>query len=143
MMQYPSIRERIVDEARSFVGVKFRHQGRSCEGVDCAGLLYCVYDRIVGLDKDYYQYQDGLKSGMVFRKMRDYGDRISRESAGPGDVVLMCFGGSSTHLGILTDQGMIHADRFIGKVVEHPVIVLQNGRVVAYFKIRGVPLWRK
>jgi cell wall-associated NlpC family hydrolase len=74
--------------------------------------------------------------------MRDYGDRISQKDAGPGDVVLMNFQGSSTHLGILTDRGVIHADGPLGKVVEHSVnesFVIYNGRIVAYFRIKGVP----
>jgi cell wall-associated NlpC family hydrolase len=140
-----NIRNRVVSEARSFVGVDFRHQGRSRQGVDCAGLLYCVFDRIVGLNGNYNQYPNGLKSGMVFRKMKDYGDRISQKDAGPGDVVLMNFHGSSTHLGILTECGVIHADGPLGKVVEHSVnesFVIYNGRIVAYFRIKGVPPWR-
>jgi cell wall-associated NlpC family hydrolase len=107
-------------------------------------LLYCVFDHVIGLNGNYNQYPDGLKSGMVFRKMRNYGDRINKQDAGPGDVVLMSFSGSSTHLGILTDRGVIHADGSIGKVVEHSVddsFVLCGGRIVAYFRITGIPPW--
>lgn len=139
------IREKIIIEARSFVGVKFRHQGRSHQGVDCAGLLYCVFDYVVGLNGNYEEYPNQLKSGMVFRKMRDYGDRISQKDAGPGDVILMNFQGSSTHLGILTEHGVIHADGPLGRVVEHCIkesLVIFNGRIVAYFRIKGVPAWR-
>lgn len=139
-----NIRSRVVSEARSYVGVRFRHQGRSRQGVDCAGLLYCVYNHVVGLNGNYIQYPNQLTSGMAFRKMRDYGDRISRNDAGPGDTVLMNFCGSSTHLGILTERGVIHADGPLGRVVEHSLndsVVIYNGRIVAYFRIKGIPPW--
>lgn len=145
-MQDNEIRKQIVDEARSYLGVKFCHQGRSHRGVDCAGLIYCVYDRVVKLEKDYDHYPSCLKSGMIFRKMRDYGDRIDKQDAGSGDVVLMCFRGSSTHLGILTEHGVIHADGPIGKVIEHSISkssMLGNGRIAAYFRMKGVPAWRE
>lgn len=35
-------RQKVVDVARSYVGVSFRLYGRDRTGVDCVGLLYCI-----------------------------------------------------------------------------------------------------
>lgn len=35
-------RAQIVEEARSYLGTKWLHQGRTRDGVDCAGLVACV-----------------------------------------------------------------------------------------------------
>ncbi len=39
------IRDRVVQNARKFIGTPFRHSGRSTLGIDCAGLLYMAYSR--------------------------------------------------------------------------------------------------
>jgi len=43
------IKNRIVQNARKFIGTPFRHSGRSTLGIDCAGLLYMAYSR-AGID---------------------------------------------------------------------------------------------
>jgi cell wall-associated NlpC family hydrolase len=40
-----NIKDRIVQNARKFIGTPFRHYGRSTLGIDCAGLLYMSYNR--------------------------------------------------------------------------------------------------
>jgi cell wall-associated NlpC family hydrolase len=37
-----TMREQIVEEARKYLGVRFRHQGRTVAGIDCAGLILNV-----------------------------------------------------------------------------------------------------
>ena len=39
------IKERIIQNAKKFIGTPFRHSGRSTLGIDCAGLLYMSYSR--------------------------------------------------------------------------------------------------
>jgi cell wall-associated NlpC family hydrolase len=83
---------------------------------------------------------------MMFRKLYEYGIRISKIESGPGDIVLICFRGSSTHLGILTDRSVIHADGSFGKVVEHSrndSMFLGCGRIAAYFRMNGVSKWQE
>ena len=59
--------------------------------------------------------------------------------------MLMHFAGASTHFGIITDHGVIHANRISGYVVEHSDDLLKKqlgpGRIVAYYRIIGVPPW--
>ena len=133
------MRHTIVAEARKWVGTKFRHQGRCKQGVDCAGLLYVVYNATigVGLLKNFNNYSSQPETGYVFRAIKQYANRISQAQAQAGDVVLLNFAGSSTHFGILTGTGVVHADSDLKKVVEHSLPV-GNGRAVAFFRMRGM-----
>ena len=141
------IRERIVAEARKYIGVTFRHRGRSEKALDCVGLLYIVFQKTVGVGNDFLDYPAQPTSAFCFFKIRDYGKRIVGEDAGPGDVILMHFAGVSTHFGILTSTGVIHANRYAGKVTEHSINSLEKaigpGRIVAYFRMKGVPPWHQ
>jgi len=96
-----------IAEARSYVGVKWRHRGRSRFGVDCAGLVVAalraggvtIRDRI---DYGRNPWKDGLE-----REFRDhFGDPIPFDDAVPGDVVIMCWDSRQrepAHAGILSD----------------------------------------
>jgi len=136
-------RTQIVDEARSYIGTRFIHRGRTRQGVDCVGLLYLVFNKYVGLPSDYQNYEQQPKTAFVYRTIREYADRITQEEAGPGDVALMHFAGYSTHFGILSDKGIIHADRMAGCVKEQALDILKGrGRIVAYYRIKGVEPWQ-
>lgn len=140
-----NIRAQIVEEARSYLGVPFKHHGRSRRGLDCAGLLYVVYNELIGVHADFLNYPNQIRSGLIFRVIRDYAIRIKPQEAGPGDLILMNFAGVSMHLGIVTDHGIIHSDSCNKRVLEHSfdrTHVLGNGRPVAYFRMNGVPVWQ-
>ena len=129
------MRSDIINEAREWIGVPFRHQGRNRRGVDCAGLLYVVFKP----DIDFFQYSENPSTVFVFRNIRLYAKRIKENEAGPGDVVIMRFEKMATHLGIITDKGVIHADAFTKRVIEQGML---KSRVVAYFRMKGVKPWR-
>jgi hypothetical protein len=61
-----------------------------------------------------------------------------------GDAVIMNFNGSSTHLGILVDAAhVVHADGVVGRVVESLIRCEAGGdRIVACYRMKGVPSWR-
>ena len=135
------MRQTIVNEARKWIGIKFRHHGRNGQGVDCAGLLYVVYNKF-GVVNDFIDYPSNPETGFVFRAIRNYADRILPSKAQSGDVVLLSFAGASTHFGILTDLGVIHADATLKRVVEHSISITEQGRAVAFFRMKGLQ-WLK
>lgn len=134
------MRQLIVDEARKWIGTPFRHHGRNRQGVDCVGLLYVVYSIALQLPlDDFITYPKSPETGFVYRAIRKYADRIVPSAAQCGDVVLLNFAGSSTHFGILTEDGVVHADIFLKKVVEHSLVGV---RAVAFFRMKGIQ-WPK
>lgn len=78
-----------VEAARTFIGVKFQHQGRTVHGLDCAGLLWLA-ERACGRDppdvKGYsrHPWKDGLRAAVEGY----FGPPVQRDLE-PGDVLLM------------------------------------------------------
>lgn len=136
------LRTQIVTEARCWVGVRFRHAGRSRSGVDCVGFIGAVFEKFLSLGVLPTNYGKRPRAGEAFARVAQYACRISAEDAGPGDLVQMCYANHPVHFGILTDAGVIHAAAFHRKVIEHSLFASGNGRAVAYWRMNGVPPWR-
>ncbi len=125
-------RSDIIAAARARVGVRFMHQGRGLEGLDCLGLLLDVA-RTLNLQ---------LKDGAVLpSEIPTYGARpdvtllkarldaalipVTQDALQPADIVLLKVDGSPRHLAILSDYpipgelGMIHAYAPARQVIEH------------------------
>ena len=50
-------RDDIVNEARTWIGVKWKHQGRTRDGIDCAGLIVLVGKSLGLTNYDYTEYR--------------------------------------------------------------------------------------
>ncbi len=109
--------------------------GRDRTGLDCVGLLHVAYRDAWGVVNDFREYSPNPTSGMVYRTIREFAHRIKAEDAEIGDVVLMHYVEVSTHFGIKTEKGIIHANQISGKVIEHGEAETTGGRVVAYFRM--------
>lgn len=128
----------LVAAARSFIGAKWRHQGRRPEFMDCIGLAFLSF-RAIGVEmadeKGYGRtpHNKRLRAGMVSR----LGDPAPLPLQ-PGDVVTMRWNGEEMHVGIVTDHpdglGLIHCSRPHGGVIEH--------RLTAEWADRIVEAWR-
>lgn len=123
--------KQIVEAARRYLGVPFRHQGRSRLGVDCLGLLVCIardcdlkHDekQIFLLDEvDYGHFPDPKR--LYFGLMKVF-EPVSREDMHVGDVLLLRIDGQARHLAVVGDYSLgglslIHAYAPARKVVEH------------------------
>jgi cell wall-associated NlpC family hydrolase len=102
-------RAAIIATARSHLNVRWRHQGRSREhGIDCVGLLICV-GRDTGYcapDFDITGYARHPELGWLERELGTY---LQPGAAGdPGDVMLFAYSGEPSHVGIVSDAGLIH-----------------------------------
>lgn len=137
------VREQIIAEARSWLGVPFRHHGRTRLGVDCVGLLVCVFGAVIGIREGCLSYGMRPTSEFAFSQIRKFATRITPSEAGPGDVVQMNYDGRSVHFGILSEVGIIHSTIKTRAVVEHALESSTiNGQIVAYYRINGVEPWR-
>lgn len=117
--------ERIVEVARSWLGVPFLHQGRSRRGVDCAGLVIVVGREVGGFapDWDFRNYQRQEHPRQMLRLMdENLHKRTNGEPERVGDIVVIHPKGSTSwHMGIVTGPRVVHAWSVAGKVIESPL----------------------
>lgn len=135
--------------ARGWIGTRFQHQGRLKRGaahrggVDCLGLLVGVAAEL-GLrdcdglafveadERDYSHMPDvGRLKTRLLRVMRE----VEESEMRVGDVLLMDVDGRAQHLGIVTDEGLIHAYAPARAVVEHALDAWWRARIVAVFRV--------
>lgn len=112
----PPSRYDVVNSARSFVGTRFMHQGRSkALGVDCVGLLLCVaYElNLKAIDfPGYYRVPDGTLEDKLSASL----ERVFPEDRQgclhchmPGDILCFNINKVPRHVAIRTPYGIIHA----------------------------------
>lgn len=116
------MRARIVQEARSYLGATWRHQGRTLKGIDCAGLIVVVGRALCLVDYDNFGYQRRAAGFDFVKHFKNNLPEKSLKDIIPGDVVLFSDGGYPCHCGILGWKhgqiSLIHAFARRRKVVE-------------------------
>ncbi len=134
-------RAAFIDAARSFLGVRFRHQGRTRDsGLDCAGVIAAsmaaigkeVLD-IVGYPRD--PYKAGLESVLV----ANFGPMLPADEMQVGDIALMSFNSEPRHIGVLAPYRygglmLVHSFAQVKKVVEHRVDDEWRGYIVGVYR---------
>ena len=139
------IRERIVAEARSWIGTPWAHQQREKgRAVDCAGFA-SMTGKNAGVStfdmRDYERLPNGTMLGILGREMT----RIPVSTMQPADVVAIAFNGEPMHIGIVTPYwhgdhlAIVHASNQRGKVCEHRIDPVLRRMIVAAFRYPGVP----
>lgn len=107
----------IINEARSWVGTPFHHQGRvKGAGVDCIGLVIGVAHELCISDFDSTNYGRIPNPLVMGKGLRE--NMIKTDLIEPGCVLWFAFASAPMHVGIVTDVGLIHAYSLVGKVVE-------------------------
>ncbi len=106
-------RLRIVDLARSLVGTRFKHQGRTKEGLDCVGVVIKVGSELGLLDYDVSDYQKRTSGHSFLHYMRE-AKLVSKnwKKRAVGDILLMHDQHFPCHLALLScdlPQTIIHA----------------------------------
>ncbi len=86
----------VVSLARSYTGVPYRSGGTDGNGMDCSGLLFCVYSQI------------GFKIPRISWQQAEVGREVSIDELHPGDWVFFVTnkGGvaSINHAGLITEK---------------------------------------
>lgn len=140
----------VVDAARAYIGVPWKHLGRSRRGVDCAGLLILAVKDSEGVELEAPQRygRDPFKGTLESYCAKSAalvwsGPKGQCTSANlkAGDGVVMSPAGLPRHLGIVGDDKMygfslIHADGSpgVGRVVEHGLTDQYLKMIVAVFR---------
>lgn len=133
-------RKTFADQARTWVGTKFHHQGRlkkthnSCGGCDCIGLLIGVIkelslEKTIGCDNidciDKRDYRRIVTTPVLIDTIKQYFREKKSCFLEVGDIALFCFKNSTYphHIGIVNeicgDLTLIHSFVQAGCVVEH------------------------
>jgi len=120
------------EAARRYIGVRFRHRGRSRHGVDCVGLGVLAYADCGVTVEDFLLYgREPFRDGLVARLTRALGDPVSvapvrLSSLRDGDVIVIRYDINPHHVAIVGERDyggraaltMIHADGTQGRVLE-------------------------
>jgi cell wall-associated NlpC family hydrolase len=111
-------------EARTYLGVAWRHQGRSRQGVDCLGLVREVGHSFGLIDFDTRDYSRQATDESMLEQCRELLLPVADGDWRVGDVPVMRFG-TNRHIGFFGDYlygglSLIHSySRFPRRVVEH------------------------
>lgn len=141
-----TLAQRLVDEARTWKGTSFLHQGRlKGLGVDCAGFIGEVARNVgipVDIPSDYKPQEDGT---VMMRLMSQHLDFIETKDAQPGDVLALSEETGRApdvprHLAFVTEVTektafIIHASRH--GVREHRMDSAWNRRVHSAWRIKA------
>lgn len=133
--------EAFIAEARTFVGVRWQHRGRSKFRVDCIGLVVLSL-RAAGLEmrdrRDYGRepWNDGLQREMA----EHFGDPVTEMR--PGDIVTMRGIGQPEpgHVGVIAEHGgrltLIHSYNADSnsQVIEHGIDDAWRQRIVQIYR---------
>jgi NlpC/P60 family putative phage cell wall peptidase len=118
------VSERVVEEARRFLGTPYRHQASAIgAGCDCLGLLRGVWRAIYGAEPmPLPPYRADIRDPDHVGALREAAERILRPEDGAweaGQVVLFRFAGMAEprHCGItVSPSRFIHAQERLGVV---------------------------
>ena len=111
----------VAARARSLVGVRFRPQGRRLEhGLVCVGLVPLAERLPVALVPTGYRMRSEVAEEAMGLDFDGRVEPIALEEARSGDVLLVRTGPGQHHFLVLVENGFVHADARLGRVVETP-----------------------
>ena len=137
-------KDHVVHLARGFLGVKWKHQGRTSEhGIDCVGLPVMV-GQLMNLWEPIPAQYPRRPDGTFVKNFREHLVFVRPSDRQDGDVLVFSEGGHPCHCGISStmnnEPSVIHSHAGMRKVVEQtldsalPLI----GKPVFTFRYPGV-----
>jgi hypothetical protein len=108
----------IIEAARRFIGVPFRHRGRNIAGLDCAGLVIAVYRHLNLMPNDFVEtlYNKMPTAGLVEKTLSQFCTK--KQTPEIGNILMLSFLDNPCHMAFFADDTIIHAYNPRGKVVE-------------------------
>lgn len=141
----------IIQEARSWIGTRFAHQGRSKKlddrrlgGVDCVGLVIEVF-KSVGvryfsgsdeLELDFTNYSRVGSSSHLLSVIDKFLLPCDSSKIKPADVLVINFQGVPRHLILATSPtSFIHSYESLGKVIEQQFTPSWERRIIKKYRV--------
>ena len=132
----------IVAAARGYLGVPWRHQGRTRAGLDCAGLIVMVARDLSLSDYDSTAYGRRAQGHAFIEPFRQTMDGVPLPEMQIGDVLLFADAAYPCHCGIVSERHqlphLIHAYALRRQVVEEPYAGEWPAKVKFCFRFRGL-----
>lgn len=135
-------RDEVVALAREWLRVRWKHQGRTRNGVDCAGVVVLV-GKALGLQyEDKPSYQRRTHGQEFVKEFQTYLIEVSPTDTLPGNVVTFTDSAYPCHCGIFSVKlgvlHIIHAHATRKQVVEEPFAHDWPSRLTHVFQYPGV-----
>ena len=132
--------DQLVSQARSYLGVPYRHHGRCRKGLDCIGLFVACAEDLGIQVWDDLTYTLKVNPKHLLAGLGQYTEKDVRPILSPGRMALMQFSGEAgiTHTALITDKGLLHAYNKRRSVVEHRINDQWKKRIIRTYRINGV-----
>ncbi len=135
-------RATVVEAARSWVLVPWRHQGRNRNGIDCVGLVVVVCRELAIWDYDVAGYPRDPDGSFMAHFFAAGGVRIPLLAAAPGDLILFRDAIFACHVGFVAASSfgptIIHAHTTRRRVLEEPLVGEWRANWLAAIALPGV-----
>lgn len=123
--------------------MRWLHQGRNRQGIDCIGLVVVVRRELGIGDYDLSGYPREPDGTFMNHFFKAGGVRVAIPQAQPADLLLFRDATSPCHVGIITARNgevmhMAHAHMTRRKVVEEPVLHEWQRKWVAAIRMPGI-----
>jgi hypothetical protein len=140
--------DNLIAAARSYLGVRFIHQGRERTGLDCVGLVVRAVTDCGGRPRDCRTYRRLPQDETMHRLLAEQLDRAAVDEARRGDVLALHLRGGYRHCAIVTEVlepgrawQIIHA--LVGRgVVEHRLdgvwLAQHHAEIATAYRLREV-----
>ena len=128
-----------IAKAREYVGVKYKHMGRTEKGLDCIGLFARVAMDFGLPVKDNDTYTKSPDSIEMEKGLLEHMEPVRKDQLFPGAIIWIRFLRYPQHVALVTENGtIIHAYERAGGVVEHNLTRPWIRRISKAYKMKGV-----
>jgi cell wall-associated NlpC family hydrolase len=128
---------KLIEAARSFVGVPFLHQGRTRHGIDCIGLVIAALTKVgVVFYEEPPTYSRIPYADSLLSPLRAY--CTEADTLEPGLLLAFRFRREVTHVGIITGDTLIHAYEGTRRAIEHGYDRRWKARTVTQWRLPGI-----
>lgn len=127
--------DKLLSVSREYIGTPYHHEARlKGVGIDCVGLVICTHAELGIHLPDAIPYPQYPPAGLLNDCLKKADLQIvPKADARAGDFATFWIHqpGVATHLGVLTDKGLIHCYTQVGSVVEHWMTAKWSKRLVS------------
>lgn len=117
--------DKLIIEAREWLGTPWvHHHSKKKIGCDCIGFMFGAAKNVGITLPEIDNYSRNPHKNQLEKYLENNCLKISIKDRKIGDGLVFSFSGLVTHVAIMTDIGMIHADPFAEEVIEHQLDTL-------------------